>query len=346
MKSDYIRQGLRPDATGRLGISPLLKVICALRQMAYGIPSDLADDLFDVSETTAALCLENFCIAVIEAFAPVYLRQPTIKDLENIEREFAAVGFPRCIGCLDCAGWRWKNCPKALQGIMKGKDGVPSIRMELICSLDLWIWAFQFGLPGAMNDLSVLEVSDHFHQILSGTFPPVQPNYTVAGKVFDWFYYLTDGIYPQWKVFVKTFSQPSTRKAKLFCSFQEGVRKCVERVFGVLFRCFKLMYIASELWTVEKMRWMATAAICLHNIIVEDRREGYQSDGAGGASLAFNVQNDTTDITFHQTPSLTTEFEAFTVHDSIKVKGLHRDLTAALIDHIWEEHGTLEADDA
>jgi len=195
-ESAYMRQGLRPDATGKLGITPLLKVICALRQLAYGIPVDLADDLFDVSETTASLCLVEFCKAVVTCFSTQYLRSPTPQDLQRIEKEFSKVGFPGCIGCLDCAGWDWKNCPKALQGIMVGKDGKSTVRMEVVCSLDLWVWSFQLGLPGAFNDLNILEVSNHFQEVLCGAFPPIYPSYTLSGKNFNWFYYLTDGILP------------------------------------------------------------------------------------------------------------------------------------------------------
>lgn len=71
-----------------------------------------------------------------------------------------------------------------LQGIMKGKSGKSEARMEVICDLDKWIWSFQFGLPGALNDLKILEVSDHFSNVLSGTFPPVTPKYFINGKEF------------------------------------------------------------------------------------------------------------------------------------------------------------------
>jgi hypothetical protein len=52
--SEYFQRGLRPDVTGRLGITPLIKEIVALHQLAYGIPSDLCDNMSDVSNTTAA----------------------------------------------------------------------------------------------------------------------------------------------------------------------------------------------------------------------------------------------------------------------------------------------------
>lgn len=63
-ESEYLRQGLKADACGRKGISPLVKVITAMRQLGYGIPADLCDDLFEVSETTASKCLVEFCQSV------------------------------------------------------------------------------------------------------------------------------------------------------------------------------------------------------------------------------------------------------------------------------------------
>ena len=185
--NDYFRQGMRPNAAGLLGISPLLKVICALRQIAYDIPADLADDLFDVSETTAADCLEHFCSSVRACFGAHYLREPTAEDLVRIERQFARLGFPGCVGCLDCAGWEWKNCPKDLQGVMRGKEGRSVLRMEVIADLDLWIWSFHFGLPGGFNDLNVLEVSNHFEKVLAGEFPPMKPSYKIDGKHITWY---------------------------------------------------------------------------------------------------------------------------------------------------------------
>lgn len=72
--SEYLRQGHRPCCCGRLGIIPLFKATCALRRFSYGIPSDFSDSLFDISESTAALCLQSFFTAVNDAFGTVYLR--------------------------------------------------------------------------------------------------------------------------------------------------------------------------------------------------------------------------------------------------------------------------------
>lgn len=91
-------------------------------------------------------------------------------------------GFPGRINCFDCSAWHWKNCPKALHDIMSGEDGKPIVQVEVVCSLDLWIWSFWFGLTGAMNDLNIFEISDHFSKVLSGQFRPVTPSYKIAGN--------------------------------------------------------------------------------------------------------------------------------------------------------------------
>lgn len=64
-RSEYLRRGMRPDATG-IEISPLLKVIIELRSLAHALRADLFDEMFDVCEITASQCVQAFCKAVTE----------------------------------------------------------------------------------------------------------------------------------------------------------------------------------------------------------------------------------------------------------------------------------------
>jgi Plant transposon protein len=117
----YLRRGLSSDVTGRLGAASLQKVVAALRQISLGICADSVDEYCRVIETTALVCLKEFSKSVVCVFGPLHLREPTSEDISRVEQQFNAVGFPGCIGCLDCAGWIWKNCPKTLQGSHIGK---------------------------------------------------------------------------------------------------------------------------------------------------------------------------------------------------------------------------------
>lgn len=104
----YLCKGLQSDATERMGISPLLKAICALRKFLYCLPTNISEDIFDLSDTISALCLELFYSAVTVAFGDVYLRNPTPDDIVRIEAEFRAPSFPVCIRFLyfSCLAWK------------------------------------------------------------------------------------------------------------------------------------------------------------------------------------------------------------------------------------------------
>ncbi|KAM1242917.1 hypothetical protein ACFX2G_035224 [Malus domestica] len=92
-------------------------------------------------------------------------------------------------------------------------------------------WAF-FRSPGSNNDINVLWCSPLFDDVINGW--ALEFRYKVNGNRYELCYYLTDGIYPSWSTFVKSFSHPDNAKKKLFSQRQESYRKNVERAFGIL----------------------------------------------------------------------------------------------------------------
>jgi hypothetical protein len=67
---------------------------------------------------------------------------------------------------------------------------------------------------GSNNDINVLSQSDLFIKELRGEAPQVQ--YFVNGRQYTKAYYLADGIYPDWAVFVKSIRAPQSPEHKLF----------------------------------------------------------------------------------------------------------------------------------
>lgn len=165
---------------------------------------------------------------------------------------------------------------------MVEKESHIDVRMEVIWSLDLWIWLFLFGIPGAMNDLKILEMSSYVFCVLSGLFFPPSTCYNIAGNEVTWYYtaFIHHGevLSKNWEI------HTSTEKNVLFSKNVEAVRNCIERVSGVLCRSFKMLFIASEFWAVEKMKIISEAAFIINNRNVEECRDRYTSDGSAGGS--------------------------------------------------------------
>ncbi|XP_055541663.1 uncharacterized protein LOC129727652 [Wyeomyia smithii] len=204
---------LRPDATGKLGLTGLQKCTAAKRQLAYGCPADSVDEYTRMSESTARNCLLEFCRTIDNLYGAEYLRSPNPKDIKRLMEEGEKRGFPGMLGSLDCCHWKWKNCPTAWAGQYKGRNKNPTIILEAVASYDLWIWHAFFGMPGSTNDINVLERSPLFADLYSGRAPTVE--FEVNGRTYTSGYYLADGIYPPLSTLVQTISVPVDQKHKV-----------------------------------------------------------------------------------------------------------------------------------
>jgi hypothetical protein len=222
----------RPDATGRMGLSSLQKCTTAVRMLAYGVVADATDEYVRLGASTADEALCHFCVAIRGCFESTFLRQPSREDLEKQISINTTRGFPGMFTSIDCMHWTWKNCPVAWQGQFQDKDGLWSVILEAVADQSLWIWYAFFGMPGGNNDINVLDRSPLISNFLRGEGNDMQ--FIVNGNLYNRYYLLADGIYPQWSCFVQPISAPQGEKREHFTKVQSALRKDVERAFGVL----------------------------------------------------------------------------------------------------------------
>lgn len=165
------------------------------------------------------------------------------------------------------------------------------MRMEAICNLNVPIWHLCFGFPGSMNDLYILSVSPMFGDVLAVTFPGCSVQYDEADENFHWMYLLTDGIYPEYKIFISTVSVCRSTKAWLFSSIQEAVRKYVDMFFVVLSKRFRVLQRLSRY--SENMQVMMQLCCVLQNMLVDDRKEWFTGNEIGGLGKdLFGMMNE------------------------------------------------------
>jgi hypothetical protein len=154
----------RRNATGLLGFSGYQKISSTMRVLAYGILVDYDDEYIRIGEDTTIESVRRICKVMI--FEQTYLRVPNEQDTIRLMGDNVARGWPGMLGSIDCAIWRWKNCPKAWHVQYCGKSHDPTILLEVVASQDLWLWHYFLGLSGCLNDINVLQRSHLFSGLL------------------------------------------------------------------------------------------------------------------------------------------------------------------------------------
>ena len=161
----------RGTAGGRLGICSLVFIVTSLRMLVYGDAADHLDEILQISETVYNESLCAFSRLVVEKFGHQYLNKfPTAEQKVEVLELMKRRGFPGCAGSWDCKHYLWKNCPASLAGQHKGKEKKKTLVMEDMCDLFMYIWYFNFGAPGSLNDIKILDQSSIFGALISGTF--------------------------------------------------------------------------------------------------------------------------------------------------------------------------------
>ncbi|KAG7568238.1 Harbinger transposase-derived protein [Arabidopsis thaliana x Arabidopsis arenosa] len=264
-----------------------------------------------LQKCTAAIRMLAYGLAVDE-----YLRIGATTSLKCMEHFVE--------GIIDCFGDEYLRKPNAedLQQLLVIGEirGFPGMMGSIDCTL---------------NDLNILDRSPVFDDILKGRAPKV--NYTVNGNDYHLGYYLTDGIYPKWATFIQSISLPQTEKASLFATHQEACRKDVERAFGVLQARFAIVKNPALSWDKVKIGNIMRACLILHNMIVEDERDGYtlydttefeQAESAGSSRVDFTYSTDL--------PSNIVDMMA--TRSRIRDPNMHQQLKKDLVEHIWAKY--------
>ncbi|KAI4979066.1 hypothetical protein ZWY2020_015819 [Hordeum vulgare] len=318
----------RVDATNGEGLSPLQKCTTAIRMLAYGTSADQLDEVLSIGASTSLECLSYFAKGVIAKFGEEYFRPPSVDELEHLLQIGESRGFPGMIESIDCMHWQWENCSVAWRGqFTHGDHGVPTMILEAVASHDLRIWHAYFGVAGSNNDINVQNRSTF---TLKGETPKVQFN--VNGRQYNSSYYLADGVYPEWAIFVKTIPLPQSEKDKLFAKRQEGARKDVKRAFGALQACFNIVRRPARLWKPKAIEDIMRACVRLPNTIVEDERETFH--------VPLDLNNDAGSSFALPPEVIVGPHVAFTDYlqrsSAIQDRQTHLQLKDDLVNNIWQ----------
>uniref|UniRef100_A0A0D3C4B1 DDE Tnp4 domain-containing protein n=1 Tax=Brassica oleracea var. oleracea TaxID=109376 RepID=A0A0D3C4B1_BRAOL len=128
-------------------------------------------------------------------------------------------------------------------------------------------------------------------------------------------------------------------KASLFATHQEAVRKDVERAFGVLQARFAMVKNPALLWDKIKIGKIMRACIILHNMIVEDERDGFTQFDVSVFAQPESNRSSQVDFTY-STDMPSNLGNMMSVRNRVRDKTIHQQLKADLVEHIWQKFGT------
>ena len=265
------------DMFGEKGPCLEARLLLPLRVLAYGVAQTAFYDVFEISDTMARKCCEEFDKMMRQLYQEEYLRLPTEEDLASIIKLHKSTHQrDGMFGSLDCMHFAWNKCPKAWQGSYKGAKGKPTVVLEAICDYHLWFWHASFGFCGSLNDKTILDLSPFLRALVDGSFVKKEEAsgavpFKIGDEEFNLLYVLVDGIYPQLSRFVQGMSNPVYRDEKKFTAWQESVRKDIERAFGVLQGKFQYMARPADERDLGTIAMRVASCLILHNMCVSDR---------------------------------------------------------------------------
>jgi hypothetical protein len=110
-----------------------------------------------------------------------------------------------------------------------------------------------------------------FIDVIRGHTPEIY--ITVNGHEHHMRYYLANGIYPSWPVFVKGVFLSQQEKHQFFSAKQSMLRKDMECAFDLLKKRFNILAITDGSYSQCTLGLIMHACIILHNMIIDDERD-------------------------------------------------------------------------
>lgn len=109
-----------------------------------------------------------------------------------------------------------------------------------------------------------------FESVLDGCHNDIDFTFNIEGQEFDQLFYIVDGIHPLLLGFPASIYDLTTALDCSFAPKQEGWRKSIERVFGVLKKKFFSVGKKSVLYHCEDVFYVVTVAIVIHNMMIKE----------------------------------------------------------------------------
>ena len=213
------------------------KLLIALRILGRDAVADDCSELSFVGESTCHFIFKQFVSNYSRAFYSEYVKFPTAADFMDTMETYRRVGFPGCVGSIDCTHIKWAACAKDKKWKATGKEGYPTLSFQAIVSHDRRCLHISIAFLGSYNDITISKNDVCVQEIVAGSMADVEfilYNEDGVPELCSGGYLLADNGYLKQSVFMCPWKTPSCRQELLWSEWAESVRKDVECFFGLL----------------------------------------------------------------------------------------------------------------
>jgi hypothetical protein len=146
------------DASFQEKVPIELKILGVLRVLARGVCFDEVAEYCNTKPEIHRVFFHLFCIKFIAKYRHVHIVAPTTdSEISHSLRMYERLGFPGCVGSVDCTHIPWDRCPAEYRSIYVGKEGFPKIAYEVTCDHTHKILSVTPGHYGGRTDLTIVK---------------------------------------------------------------------------------------------------------------------------------------------------------------------------------------------
>jgi len=257
-----------------------IKLLICLRILGRGATNDDMSEPSYVSESYCGVIFRQFIVNFSRLFKEQFIKQPTTSELRSIMQAYALVGFPGCVGSIDCTHIRWWNCPSKHRNSCHGKEGYRLLGFQVIVDNTKRILHVSKGYFGSLNDQNICDIDPIIYNDNGGIVNLARDRRFLYNDVkFDLYdsdgnvdrivgaYYISDGGYPPISVFISPTNRRFDKAAVYWSEFLESVRKDVECTFGILKSRFRGLMYGLRLRSQVLMEAAVHTCCILHNML-------------------------------------------------------------------------------
>ena len=271
------------DSRGREVVDIALLVLGALRFVATGCTYDALDELTCVAGETHRVFIRDIFTSWGRHAAKEHIRLPvTDEEIRHVTGMYERSGCPGCIGSVDCVHIVWDKCNAGMRSLCCGKEKVPTLVFEVVCSHTKRILHVSKWFGGTVSDKTIAKIDPAMDLVKQKYKSCIWKSLYVdedgieKEKNHVGYYYICDGGYHLWETLIPPYKHQIEGSDEMSWSHNiESIRKDIECVFGILKKRFLFLKNPIRLHHPETIDALFVTCCVLHNILLD--YDGYDN---------------------------------------------------------------------